>query len=110
MVRISLQLIARRGDAKHLATALRALVVQAQGEQGCIGCRLFSDVTNANALCYIEEWLTESALRGQIRSERFHRLIAIMEAAAERPRFEVQVVTVSHGLEYLEAMLRTNDS
>lgn len=100
MVRLSVTLTARRGQAETLAAALRSVMVQAQRKPTCVHCELSADVRDANTLRYVEEWVTETDLRCEIRSERFRRLIAVIEAAAQRPKFEVQVVSASFGLEY----------
>ena len=101
MVRLSVTLAARRGQAETLAAALRSVMVQAQRRPTCVHCELSADVRDANTLHYVEEWVTETDLRYEIRSERFHRLIAVMETAAQQPKFEVQLVSASFGLEYV---------
>ena len=69
-----------------------------------------STVSDSDTLHYSEEWFTESDFRSQIGTARFQRLIAVMEAAAEPPLFEVQIISRSYGLDYVAAVLRGSSS
>ena len=106
MVRLSLRLVARPGQAKSLAAALRQLLAEARTARACVGHQLSTDLSDSDTLHYAEDWFTESDFRLQIGTDRFQRLIAIMEAAAEPPRFEVQVIARAYGLDYIAAALR----
>ncbi len=106
MVRFALTLIAHRGQVRELAAELRVLMGQMLGKTGLVDCQLSIDFVDPRRLYYAEEWVSEAALRDQIPSERFRRLIAVMEAAAERPRFDVQFLVQSDGLEFIEETLR----
>lgn len=58
-------------------------------------------------LHYVEEWASESDLRGGIRAERLLRLIAVIESATEQPQFSIEFFTQSPGLDYIEEVLRS---
>ena len=107
VVRLALTLVAHRGQIKELATELRVLMGQALGKPGLVDCQLSIDFVDPHRLHYAEEWRTERDLRNQIPTGRFHRLIALLEAAAERPRFDVQLVIRSDGLDFVEEALRS---
>src|SRR5262245_18979567 len=106
VVRLALTLVAHRGQLKELATELRVLMGQTLLKPGLHDCQLSIDFVDPHRLHYIEEWRSERDLRNQIPSDRFHRLIALLEAAAERPRFDVQLVIRSDGLDFVEETLR----
>ena len=53
-------------------------------------------------LCYLEEWDEEEELFVQLRSERFSRLLEVMECASEPPFLEFRFVTTRRGLDYIE--------
>ena len=105
MIRLSLVLPARRGEALGMASALRPLMVQAQSERGFLRCQLSRDLTDPDTVHYLEEWASEEELQHQVRSERFRRLIAIIETAVEPPRFAIEWVSQSCGLSYVEDLL-----
>jgi|SRR5687767_9515561 len=106
MVRLSLLLLARPGQVGDLVAELRTLMLRARGERGFVTCNMSVSLSDRDALRYVEEWSDELDLRDQIRSDRFHRLICLMEAAAEPPHFEVQLDTGPRGLDYVEDVLR----
>jgi quinol monooxygenase YgiN len=83
---------------------------QALAQRGCVQCHLATDLTDSDTLHYSEQWSSELDFRAQIPSEHFRRVLAIMEAAAERPRLEVQLVSDTRGLDYIEAVLRGDAS
>jgi len=106
MVRLSIRLVARPGDAKLLAAALRQLLAEARSARACVGHQLSVDLADTDTLHYAEEWFTEPDFRSQVGTPRFQRLIGVLEAAAEPPRFEVQVISRTYGLDYVAAVLR----
>src|SRR5262245_26497626 len=106
MVRLSLHLVARHSERRSLAAAFRTIMLQAVSDAGCISCQLSSDLGDPDVLRYVERWTSETQLRDQIQSKRFDTLIALMEASAEPPRLEIELVTRSYGLEYVHAVRR----
>lgn len=105
MVRLSMLLAARRGEATNLTGALRSVMAQAMRVRGCLGCDLSADLTNPDGVHYVERWATELELRERIRSPQFMRLIAVVETSATPPRFDIEFVTSSRGIEYLGEVL-----
>jgi quinol monooxygenase YgiN len=73
-------------------------------EPGCLACRLYQEVGSAERLLYVEAWETREQLERHMRSARYERLLAIMEAATQPPALRYQEVCGTRGLEYLEAV------
>jgi quinol monooxygenase YgiN len=101
MMRFSLRLVAAHGDIERLTATLRFLMAQAQAAQGCEACRLSRDLDDNGALSYVEEWATEADLHEAIRSERFHRLIAVLELGAKEPHVSIEQVVTFEALDYI---------
>jgi hypothetical protein len=76
-------------------------MAQAQSNRECVRCHVSTDVVSADTIHYVEEWVTDEALRDQMRSDRFQWLIGLMEAAAEPPQVDVQVICETRGLDYI---------
>jgi quinol monooxygenase YgiN len=110
MVRVSLLIVARQGQASSLAVALRLLMARTSGCPGLVASRVSTDLANPSEFHYVEEWLTEVDLQAQIRSERFKFFIAVLEAAAQPPQFDVELVSQFRGLDYVEGVLRGKES
>lgn len=73
-------------------------------EPGCQGCNLYEQVGDENVFLYVEEWETKEHLERHMRSARYERLLAIMEASAQPPKLHYNEVSCSQGMEYLEAV------
>lgn len=104
MIRISLVLAAPRGGFERLGATLRLLMAQARAAEGCVNSHVSNDLHDHATFHYVEEWISETELQRDIRSERFGRLIEALELAARPPRVEIQVILESHGLDYIEAV------
>ncbi len=53
-------------------------------------------------ISYVEDWSSEEALREQVRSDRFSRLLELMESAMEPPQLEFELGNGTRGLDYVE--------
>jgi quinol monooxygenase YgiN len=105
MVQIALTVVARIDGARSLARALRRSMRDALSARDCVRCHLSIDLIDPETLHYVEEWTSEAALQAEIRLGRFHRLIDVMEEAAEPPMFSVRRMSESNGLQYLSDAL-----
>jgi hypothetical protein len=63
---------------------------------------LCAELEQPTVLCYVEEWDEEEELFVQLRSERFSRLLEVMECASEPPFLEFRFVASRRGLDYIE--------
>jgi hypothetical protein len=75
-----------------------------RGAQQARGCRFAEICLPANEsmrVNYTEEWDDAKQLRVQFGSERFLRLLALIETAAEPPVVEFRTVSRTFGLEYI---------
>jgi quinol monooxygenase YgiN len=105
MLHLSMILFAGRGRGWTAAAALHGLAVQARNTTGCLRAYVAIDFEDPDTLHYMEEWGDESLFTAQIRSERFYRLLALMQTAAVPPYFDVRLVSKSAGVDYISAAL-----
>ena len=101
MLMLTLSLLTLGPRTTSVVLALRHLMVQARSRRGCLDTALTADLVEPTRLHYVEAWADEATFKEEVRSERFSRLIALMETAAEPPAFAVHRVPESHGLEYV---------
>jgi quinol monooxygenase YgiN len=73
-------------------------------EAGCLACGLYQPVSKEDVLIYAEEWETVEQLERHVRSARYERLLAIMEASVRPPVLRYHLVSAVKGLEYVEAL------
>jgi quinol monooxygenase YgiN len=103
MVRLSLSLTAPPGESWRLIEALRSLMVPTRREHGCVSCQLHlsNESSDPTRIRYTEDWSSEEDLREQVRSDRFPRLLAVMERASEPPEIRFDLEGGSRGLDYV---------
>lgn len=91
-------------ETADLLKALRSLMRSARAEKGFVLCRLCLDADDANTISYEERWQTRADFEAQLRSDRYTRLLTLMESAAEAPSLEFNCISESRGLDYIEAV------
>ena len=106
MIQITLRLQTDIEHSPAILKALRTIAVSSKLERGCLRSEVLQDTNDTCLLQYAEEWESEEELNRQIRSERFTRLLALMEAASEPPEFQLRFIDSICGLEYVEAHRR----
>ena len=81
VIRLTLSITAARGESWRLIDALRSLMLPTRRERGCLSCQLLlsSESSDPMRISYVEDWSSEEALREQVRSDRFSRLLELME-------------------------------
>ena len=106
VVRFTVTFAAVGNESWRLLEALRPFTAATHPGHGCLAWALTvsSDAGHASCLRYREDWSSEVELRDRVRSDRFPRLLAVMEAALIRPRIEFELPTGSRGLEYVEEL------
>ena len=106
VVRFTVTFAAVGNESWRLLEALRPFTAATHPGHGCLAWALTvsSDAGHASCLRYREDWSSEVELRDRVRSDRFPRLLAVMEAALIRPRIEFELPTGSRGLDYVEEL------
>src|SRR3974390_2612746 len=103
MIQLLLRMVAHPNAGPQLVTALRSVMRPAQQARGCRFAEIYRRVNDDCRIQYVEEWENPRELREQFGSERFLRLLELLEPAAERPLVEFRVIAKTHGLEYIAA-------
>ena len=105
MLHVSMILFAGRGRGWTAAAALHGLAIQARNTTGCLRSYVAIDFEDPDALHYMEEWSDEAHFRAQVQSERFYRLLALMQTVPVPPYFDVRAVCRSAAVDYISAAL-----
>jgi quinol monooxygenase YgiN len=104
VVQLTVRLTAKAGRAQQLVQALRSVMKHAVLNGACSGAYIAADVDEANAFWYCEDWQDALELEGQLRTERFSHLLALLETAPVPPLLEFRVVAETRGLDYVAAV------
>jgi quinol monooxygenase YgiN len=92
-----------------LRKALFSLSGPTEAEAGCKGCRLYQDVSDACALRMETRWTTHADLLRHIRSDRYKRLLLLMELGSEQPTIEFYTVSELRGLDFIRKAREGSD-
>jgi quinol monooxygenase YgiN len=101
MIQLMVRMVAQPNGTPQLLTALRSVMRPAQQARGCCFAEIYRRVNDDCRIEYVEEWDDPRELRDQFGTERFHRLLELLETAAERPLVEFRIIDITHGLEYI---------
>jgi quinol monooxygenase YgiN len=101
MVQMLVRLTAAPGRAGHLVQALLSVQRSLDRAGACLESHVSTDAGNPNIVWYCEEWPDLAAFEQNVRSERFIRVLAVIETAAEAPLIECRVVSDIRGLAYI---------
>ena len=101
MVRLAVALVPPARGTTQVVHALRFLASPTRIEPGCLGCRVWTEDNEETTVQYVEEWATEDAMRTRVRSQRFTRLLEVLESAPLPPRVQFDFVTETRGLDYV---------
>jgi quinol monooxygenase YgiN len=101
MVRLAVALPLPGRDSSQVVHALRLLASPTRVEPGCLGCRVWTEDSEDSTVRYVEEWATEDAVRLHVRSERFTRLLEVLESAPVAPIVQFDFVIETRGLDYV---------
>ena len=73
----------------------------AQQAPGCSFAQIYHRANDDRRIEHVEEWDDSDELRAQFGSNRFARLLEVLEMAAEPPLVQFRVISETHGLEYI---------
>ncbi|HEV3261261.1 MAG TPA: antibiotic biosynthesis monooxygenase family protein [Gemmataceae bacterium] len=104
MILVTLSITVPPGRREEMVDAFGSLLGPVRVAPGCLACELYQEVGYGEVLLYMEEWETPEQLEHHLRSVRYERLLAIMEASAQPPVLRYLSIAAVNGLEYLETV------
>jgi len=104
VIRLTLTLTVPPGESWRLVDALRSLMIPTRREHGCLSCQLHlsTELSDPSQIRYIEDWSSEENLRDQVQSDRFGRLLAVMDQSSGVPEIRFDLADRVRGLDYVE--------
>jgi quinol monooxygenase YgiN len=104
VVHLLVRLIAWPSRVGPLIEALHSVMRGVQREDGCSAVHVARDVDADEVVWYWEDWTTLAAYERYLRSDRFDRMLAVLETAAAPPQIEWRMVSETRGLPYVAAV------
>jgi quinol monooxygenase YgiN len=104
MILVTLSVVPMPDRREEMVAVFWMLLGPLRVEPGCLACELYEEVGEGGSLLYLEEWETAEQLERHMRSARYERLLAVMEASARPPVLRYHKVSDAKGMEYLQAV------
>ena len=102
IVRSSIRMLIPPEKQNEALEILGSMTEQIQFEPGCISCRIYRDVGEERALMLEEIWTSEDDLQRHLRSEKYYKVLLVVEMAAETPEIRFDTIAHSRGVETIE--------
>ena len=109
VVQLLVRLVASPDRVLDIVEGLRAVMRPAQQARGCSFAGIHLSANDSRRVAYVEDWDDAGELRSQFGTERFLRLLELLEMAADRPVVEFRVISETHGLEYMSSPLSNKE-
>lgn len=103
-MQLLLRITAVPGHTDVLLQALRSVMRSVQLDAACVEAHLLADVDDGNVLWYWEDWSGLDGFERHLRTERFGRLLSVIETSSTLPLLECRLVTETRGLAYLASV------
>jgi quinol monooxygenase YgiN len=89
----------KHGEALEI---LSSTIEQTEFEPGCVSCRLYRGVEDARAIMLEELWMSDEDVQHHLRSEKYRKILLVVEMAAETPEIRFDTISYSGGVETIE--------
>lgn len=103
MLRSTVRMILPAEKHRDALEILASVSEQTQFEPGCVISRLYRDVNNERTALLEELWLTLEDLLRHLQSEKYRKILLVIEMAVEPPEVRFDTITHTSGMETIEA-------
>ena len=108
MVRSTIRMYISPKKLNEALEILGSSIEQTQFEPGCISCRLYQDAQEEGLVMLEELWSSDTDMQRHLRSDKYHKILLVVEMAVEPPEIRFDGIAHSSGLETIEKV--RNDS
>jgi len=104
VILVTLTLAPPPGARQEIIDVIWLIIGPIRAQPGCLSCGLYQEIGNGDQLLYMEAWETKEQLERHMRSGRYDRVLAVMDASLQQPVLQYRTISAVKGLEYLEAV------
>jgi quinol monooxygenase YgiN len=102
MVRSTIRMLLPIEKQSEALEILGSTIEQTQFEPGCVSCRIYRGVEDVRAVMLEELWMSDEDVQRHLRSEKYRKILLVVEMAAEPPEIRFDIITHSGGVETIE--------
>ena len=89
----------KQGEALEI---LGSTIEQTLFDPGSISCRVYRGVEDARAIMLEELWVSDEDVKRHLRSEKYRKILLVVEMAEETPEIRFDTIDHSTGVETIE--------
>jgi quinol monooxygenase YgiN len=109
MVRSIIRMLIPLEKQAEALDILGSMTEQIQFEPGCIGRWLYRGVEDVRAILLEELWMSDEDVQRHLRSDKYRKILLVVEMAAEPPEIRFDTIAHSTGVETI-AEARTHST
>jgi quinol monooxygenase YgiN len=102
MVHSTIRMLIPLKNQNEALEILGSMTEQIQFEPGCISCRLYRGVDDEGAVMLEEFWMSEKDLQHHLRSDKYRKVLLVVEMAVEPPEIRFDTIAHTSGVETIE--------
>jgi quinol monooxygenase YgiN len=91
--------VQKRAEALKI---LKSMVARNQAQPDCVFCRICEDALEDNVLQFEEMWRSEEEFERYLRSDKYHKVLLVLEMALKQPEIRFDIISSSTGIETIE--------
>jgi len=104
MITASFRVVLPPKRREEVLRTLRSVHGPSSAQRGCIGCHILRDAQDENVLFYIEEWGSREQLQRHMGTDRYRRLLEVVELSSEPPEIRFDTISRREGIELVAAV------
>jgi len=102
MVRSTIRMVIPLNRQSEALEILGSMTEQVQFEAGCISSRLYRGMEDEREIMVEELWESDVDLQRHLRSDRYRRLLLVMEMAEAPPEIRFDTISHTSGVDTIE--------
>jgi len=102
MVRTTIRMLIPLEKQSEALEILGSTIEQTQFEPGCISCRVYRGVEDVRAIMLEELWASDEDVQRHLRSDKYRKILLVVEMADESPEIRFDTIAQSSGVETIE--------
>ena len=88
--------VQKRGEALRI---FKSMAARNQAQPDCLFSRICEDALEDNVLQFEEMWQSEEEFERHLRSDRYRKVLLVLEMAVKQPEVRFNVISSSTGME-----------
>jgi quinol monooxygenase YgiN len=103
MIDVTIRMTVSADKRNEILDTIKGLLGQIRRDPDCVSCHCYQDVEVEDVVIFEQEWKTNEALAGHLRSAHFKVLLGAMKLLSIEPEIRFNTVVATEGVEAIAA-------